>query len=294
MAYAMTTAAEAPRIVRNAQGGIESVEALVNYFGAAPERPTFHAQEHARDNWRPDTHRVTFYNGRSFGEPPSLEREGVMIAPHPTAVKDFANRDEMAAKYKGELEELILGVTGAAKAVAMAGGHMRFSARTSSYKSGQNTQPAHFPHVDCTMRTAAGITENNMFNMKREVLKAGQRLVGYNVWRIVTQPPQDMPLAACDVRSVARSDLVIADGVYDYGPQPWMRAEAYLVKYNPAHRWIYFKDMRPDEALIFRAYENDDNGPPGAPHVAFEDPTCPSGVSGRISVEARVYAIFDE
>src|SRR5262249_4007652 len=102
------------------------------------------------------------------------------------------------------------------------------------------------------------------------------------------------PLAAADVRSVAWDDLVTADGVYDYGPEPWMRAEAYLVKYNPAHKWIYFSNMRPDEALVFRAYENEDHGRPGAPHVAFEDPTCPPEAGGRISVETRVYAVFDE
>ncbi|MEI9851354.1 MAG: hypothetical protein WDN24_11530 [Sphingomonas sp.] len=30
------------------------VEAGISYFGDAPVKPTFHAQDHARDNWRPD------------------------------------------------------------------------------------------------------------------------------------------------------------------------------------------------------------------------------------------------
>ena len=49
-----------------------------------------------------------------------------------------------------------------------------------------------------------------------------------------------------------------------------------------------------DEALVFRAYENNDAGYPGAPHVAFEDPSCAPDAPGRVSVEARVYVIFDE
>jgi len=271
-----------------------TVRGTISYFGSAPEKPTFHAQDHARDNWAPDVRSVTFHDARTWSRPPTLEREGVCIAAHPTKIKNFEDREEVGAKYKGELEELIKGVTGASRVVGFRGGHMRFSQRTNRFKTGQNTQPAHFPHVDCTMKTAAGITESNPFGMKKEILKAGQRLVGYNVWRVVSQPPQDMPLSACDVRSVAWDDLVYADGVYDYGEKPWMRAEAYLVKYNPAHRWIYFSNMRPDEALIFRAYENDDHGYPGAPHVAFADPTCPPDAPGRISVESRVYAIFDE
>ncbi len=98
----------------------------------------------------------------------------------------------------------------------------------------------------------------------------------------------------CDARTVAPGDLVEADGVYDVGDPPWKTSEAYLVRHNPAHRWIYFKDMRPDEALIFRAYGNEPVWIAGAPHVAFEDPSCPAEAGGRISVEARAYAVFDE
>jgi hypothetical protein len=32
----------------------------------------------------------------------------------------------------------------------------------------------------------------------------------YNVWRVLSPPPQDMPLAVCDARTVAREDLVAA------------------------------------------------------------------------------------
>jgi hypothetical protein len=100
-------------------------------------------------------------------------------------------------------------------------------------------------------------------------------------------------LALCDGRTVGPEDLVAADGVYDYGDKPWMTSEAFLVRHNPGHRWIYFSDMRPDEALVFRTFESSD-GAPGIPHVAFKDPNCPANAIGRVSVEAHVYAIFDE
>jgi hypothetical protein len=273
-----------------------TVQGTISYFGSAREKPTFHAQEHARDNWTPDIRTVTFHDARSWATPPRLDREGVCLAPAPSAIKSFEDREEVGAKYKGELEEILrsqLGTAKIAKIVGMRGGNMRFSPRTDRYKTGMNSQPAHFPHVDCTMRTATGLVDHPRWGIRREVLKPGQRLVGYNVWRVVSQPPQDWPLAAADVRTVAWGDLVLADGVYDTGPEPWARGEAWLVKYNPAHRWIYFSNMRPDEALVFRAYEDHDRGYPGAPHVAFEDPSAPPEAK-RISVEARVYAIFDE
>jgi len=283
-----------PREAWDAEG--RTVQGTISYFKSAPEKPTFHAQEHSRDNWEPDIRTVTFHDARSWKTTPRLDREGVCITEAPTAIKNFEDREEVGAKYKGELEEILrsqLGGAKIAKIVAMRGGNMRFSPNTSRYKTGMNSQPAHFPHVDCTMRTATGLVDHPKWGIRREDLKPGQRLVGYNVWRVVSRPPQDWPLATCDVRTLAWDDLVLADGVYDTGPEPWARGEAYLVKYNPAHRWIYFSNMRPDEALVFRMYEDNDRGYPGAAHVAFEDPSAPAGAI-RISVEARVYAIFDE
>ncbi len=270
-----------------------TVQETIGYFGSAPEKPTFHANDHGLDNWRPDPHPVTFHDARTWSKPPTLQREGFMIADHRTAVRDFADREEVRRTYGGELAELIRGLTGARKVFGFPIGHMRFSPRSDRYKTGHNSQPAHFPHVDCTMKTAHGLVDSAFFGITKEELKPGEVLVGYNVWRVISEPPQDMPLAVCDARTVAPEDLVEADGVYDQGDQPWMRAEAYLVRHNPAHRWAYFKDMRPDEALVFRTYGNEPEWVAGVPHCAFQDPTCPPEAGPRISVESRAYAIFD-
>jgi len=275
-----------------AQDG-QTVEAAISYFLDAPEKPTFHAQDHRRDNWRPDMRRVTFHNARGWANPPSLDREGFTLVPHRTAVRDFGNRDEARSVYGREVEDLIRELTGAKRVVGYGGGHMRFSPRSDRYKTGANSQPAHFPHVDCTNNTAWGLVESPLFGVIKEELKPGERLVGYNIWRVVSEPPQDMPLAVCDVRTVAREDLVEADGVYDMTEPPWMRSEAYLVKHSPAHRWIYFKDMQPGEALVFRGYGNEAQWLSGAPHVAFQDPSCPADAGARVSVESHAYAVFD-
>jgi len=271
--------------------GNRTVSGTVRYFGGAPGKPRFHAKDHQRDKWTPDVQPVLFHDARSSQTPTSLWREGVTLVAHPTAMRDFGDRDEVRRVYVPELEELIRAVTGAARVVGFPFANRRFSPRYPGYADGDNSQPASFPHVDVTPATSHGLIDT--FMGPREPLAPGQVLVGYNVWRVLSPPPQDMPLAVCDARTVARSDLVPADGVYDAGPPPWPTAEAYLVRRNPAHRWIYFSDMRPDEALIFRAYGNEPSWIAGAPHVAFADPSCPASAGPRISVEARAYAVFD-
>jgi hypothetical protein len=61
---------------------------------------------------------------------------------------------------------------------------------------------------------------------------------------------------------------------------------------NPAHRWCYFKDMTPDEVLVFKTADSDKSRAHHVPHTAFSDPTCPAGTPPRGSLEARVLTVF--
>ena len=265
-----------------------TVQAEMTYFKSAVGRPTFGSE----DNAEIETRIMTVHDASSWADPATLDREGIALVPFKTAIKDFRDRDDVQTNYGGELAELIRGATGASYAFGFGIGHMRFSPRYSEAPPGG--RPAPLAHVDVTPRTAPGIGSGNpFFQSEPEVLRPGQRLVGYNVWRVLSYPPHDIPLAVCDQRSVARDDLVEADGVYVMGSDR-LTSEAYLVRHNPAHRWIYFRDMTPGDALIFRAYESYEAGFPGVPHAAFTDPSCPRSAAGRISVEARVYAVFDE
>ncbi len=62
---------------------------------------------------------------------------------------------------------------------------------------------------------------------------------------------------------------------------------------NPAHHWHYFRDMTPDQVLIFKAHDTDPDRAGRVPHTAFTDPTCPPGTPTRASVEIRGLALFD-
>jgi hypothetical protein len=273
---------------------VTKVKGTINYLGGMDLRPKFHAQEHGRDNLRYDPHVVTIENARAWQEPPSLQREGIALVSHPTAVTDFRDPDEVRRIYLPEIEELVRRVTKAVRVVVLPGGGLvRYTERSPYFRTGVNTQPARFPHVDFTPHTAPGLAPD-VFGTRAAELRSGQRLVGFNIWRVVSEPPQDVPLAVCDARTVAREDLVPGDGVYDDGdPATWWELEAFLVRFNPGHRWLYFRDMRPDEALVFRSYDNETNWRAGVPHSAFDDSSCPPNSPPRVSVEARAFAIYD-
>ena len=115
-----------------------------------------------------------------------------------------------------------------------------------------------------------------------------RRFAEYNVWRPIVGPVRMMPLALVDAASIAPSDLVTADLVYRD-----RTGEIYHGLYNPDHRWFYFPDMNPDEAVLIKCYDSLTDGRARfSLHSAFDDPTTPDDAPPRESIEVRSFAFF--
>ncbi|NNL86731.1 MAG: hypothetical protein HKP27_13810, partial [Myxococcales bacterium] len=88
----------------------------------------------------------------------------------------------------------------------------------------------------------------------------------FNVWRHFRSdyPVRDYPLAVLDAASASEKDFQIAKYVY-----PDRVGEVMNALHRPEHRWIYFSEMRHDEALIFKVFDN-------AAELGLASPTeCP-------------------
>ena len=121
------------------------------------------------------------------------------------------------------------------------------------------------------------------------------RYACYNLWRCITPPPQDIPLAFCAANTIDAGDAVEALAVLD-SPElapAVMRALSQAYKPNPRHRWYYFPDMTEDEIVVFKTYDSDRSRASAVAHSAFTAPRIPPGTIPRQSVEARVVALFD-
>jgi hypothetical protein len=68
--------------------------------------------------------------------------------------------------------------------------------------------------------------------------------------------------------------------------------EFYMYRYNPAHRWCYFKDLDVNELLVFKGFEGDAEHCANVIHGAFDHPECPAGTAPRRSIETRAFAFF--
>jgi hypothetical protein len=279
---------EQPMASANAEAEVRTVSGSVNYIGPMSERPRFHANDHSRDNLNLESHIIRISDARTASVAPSLDREGFELVRHRSAVRDFRDQDEVGRIHRGEIVTLLRDLAGADEVIVSAPGVLRFSERSTASGSLDNSYPARFVHIDVSDSTALDMATRACPRPMSEV----RRYAHYNVWRVFSPPPQDVPLTVCDARSLRPQDLVPADAVFDVKDGPEWSFEGLLVRYDPGHRWSYYSDMDVEDTLVFKTSDSDPDRPHNVPHSGFDDPTCREDAAPRSSIEMRGIAFW--
>jgi len=238
---------------------------------------------------------VTIRNAR-LARPFTLDEHGFCLGGHHTAITDWENQYGPDSAYAAEVAAVAMRLCGADVVVPI-GGMMRVSGPTSATVQ----PPAAEAHVDFTQ----GFAERRAEAMYRQAHPHGAgygRFIGFSLWRALSPPPQDMPLALCEGRSVrddegtrnTKVDVAeIPSGDALYAPiegEDNMPA-ATIFYHSPQHRWWYFPDMEPDEVIFIKLYDSDHTKAWRCPHTAFRDHTRPDARPRR-SMEFRAMAYF--
>jgi hypothetical protein len=223
---------------------------------------------------------VELIDARRMAVAPELDREGFALANHPIGTPSWSNESWVAESYTPACLELVRRLTGAAHAAAF---HPGVLLRDSAGRDG--APAADFVHLDNTREAVMHFLERAV----PTAIRARHRRVRvFNVWRATTPPPQDVPLALCDQRTVDPRDWVIGETV-----EPTMAEGAPYVASiaNPAHRWFFFSDLTPDEAIVFKGFDSDPDEPCGCLHGAFRHPRPGRVTVPRGSAEMRVFVL---
>lgn len=276
------------------------VRAQINYVrnGGGGDPLTFVTEDEARSTvvTRPPQE-VRVIDGRALAGELDLDVQGFRLVPHRSAVADFdriQEDPEVDRRYIAETAALLREVTGASQVVVLGGGKKRYGeAAVDKLAPLANAKPARYPHADNTDASAVQLVELVAAFVDDVDLAACSRWALYNVWRAVTPPPQDVPLAVCDARTVAGDDEVTVTAVTEERGAGAIVHDTTGYRHADRHRWHWFPDMTRDEVLIFKAHDTDPARAGRVPHSAFDDPSCPAGVPTRASVEMRALALFD-
>jgi hypothetical protein len=236
---------------------------------------------------------VEIHDGRPHASEFSLDVSGFTLLRHESRVTDFGDPRQLDTVYPSEVLDLVREATGAGEVVAL-GWVVRSSAPE---LAGGQQPPAPDVHVD----VHPGRADARMAAASPRPGQPYRRAILTSLWRAVSPPPQDTPLALLDYRSVADDEgvpnlllfverLPDPDVVPDI-PDPDLHPAGSVFEHRAGHWWWYFPSMVPGEALLFKLHDTDHSVAWRVPHTAFRDASA-GAANPRVSVELRTIAFF--
>jgi hypothetical protein len=272
----------------NKMVGPRDVTTSLNYLGEVNEPLFTYAYDsppgHPKTNVTMMPRPVVVHDARWLNPVPTVDREGFALVRQRSRLENFYDEDQVRGVYYPECERLLSDLTGAPRVVVF--DHIVRNAARTNEKGIK--MPATAVHNDYTASSGPQRLRDLLPKEAVELLR--NRFAIINVWRPLRGPVLDSPLGVCDARSIASGDLVPNARIY-----PDRRGEIQAVKFNPAHRWYYFSEMQPEEALLLKCFDSAHDGRARfTTHSAFLDPTAPPNSPPRESIETRALVLFKE
>ncbi len=241
---------------------------------------------------------VTIRNARKADHRFTLDGEGFELGAYPANHDDWESQYGADSDYAAEVCEIAKRMCGADLVVPMGG-----MVRTSGNTSPTVQPPAGEAHVDFTERSARRIAEM----IYRRACPDGPgygRFIAFSLWRPLSPPPQDWPLALCEGGSVRDDEgthntkvdvdvIPTGDALFAEIPGEEDMAAATIFHHSPDHRWWYFPDMTDDEVIFIKFFDSDHSRAWRAPHTAFHDRDR-IDANTRRSIEFRGIAYFSK
>jgi len=276
---------------------ISTVTAKISYLSADEKTPEVRVYPPA--SGLPVTTPVNEYvevlleDARTWQQAPGLDEQGYEFHQHASKFSDFYDEQYVRKYYYPEVVAALKAFTGA-REVFVFDHNVRSTVRAARGQHGVRT-PVDAAHVDYTLVSGP--------RRIREILNQAGRLdlisspvALINLWRPITGPVEDVPLALCDARSVGPGELVETKILHFQEGQndiPGHLGEIYSLYFNARHRWSFVSRMQTDDVLLLKCYDSRTDGRARfLPHTGFKNPACPQEYTPRESIEARTLVVY--
>jgi hypothetical protein len=265
------------------------IEAQFNYLAPMAGKPAYYLYKPEPDVEKRvpenEPRTVAVHDARGRHEALSLDREGVALVPHQSAVEDFYDEAAVRSVYYPEVEQLVRRVTGASEVLVF--DHNVRCGPAAERKQRGVSMPVRFVHNDYTEKSGPQRVRDLVGGEEAERRLEG-RFAVINVWRSIGAPIEDTPLGICDAQTIAGEDCVATDLVYRD-----RTGEILSFRYSPTHRWYYFPRMHRDEAMLLKCFDSDRSiAGRFTAHSAFDDPSAHPDSPARESIEARTLVFY--
>ncbi len=230
---------------------------------------------------------VSIHNGRNDKQSSSLDVEGFRLVSQKTEVEDFYDDLQVESTYHEEVKTLLTEITGAARIEIF--DDTRRSTSLERQRDKKIREAASLVHNDYTARSGVKRLRDHFADDPNKAEKLLQRRFAIiNVWRSITGPVYNHPLALCDAATVRPQDLVSVERRAEE-----RTGELQVALHDSGHRWYYFPEMQMDEALLFKTFDSETDGRARfTVHSSFADPDAPVDAPPRESIETRCLVFF--
>ena len=271
-----------------------TVQAEVEFLAQRSERPVYYASSagrHAKHDIdqpmnivRVDVEdareRADDDAPREFGQHPS----GFDLLVFETRVDNFLDSVQIESVYEPEIVDFLKRTTGGYRVHIF--DHTVRASDPELRELKNVREPATLVHNDYTSNSGF-VCLREQLGDEAEAFAAGRFQI-LNVWRPLSDPVEDYPLALVDARSLERAQLVDTER-----RAPNHIGEIQLALHDPAQRWYYYPAMRPHEVLLFRTFDSIDGGTrPCSIHTAIHLADAPAGAKPRESIETRAFVFY--
>lgn len=239
----------------------------------------------------------------------SLDREGFRLDRIDCGISDYADPRQIEEIWKPAVVETVLRVTGGTAVALFAGPNIRFSEVDARASSTSVSAPARAVHSDLAHSFRYDLMDRQPH--AQEAMQELRRQIGsdepkrwriFNVWQMISRPPQDSSLALCMLPSITPEDYLFGKGYFDQPGVPreeiLTRADSHdfdlaFYRHSEAQDWCYFSQMEPGETLIFSGFDPRDDRTQGkVPHSAFDLAGNNTPANPRSSIEIRALVCF--
>jgi hypothetical protein len=233
-----------------------------------------------------DPHEMAIVNGWPRVEQFDADRQGFELKPFPAAFSGYDDAAAVQDVFYPQVVEFVKRNTGANRVVIFDHTLRKRLPADLNQQTTVNRPAVLLVHSDYTVASGPQRVRDLLPDEAETLLK--RRVAFYNVWKSLYDVVEELPLAMCDATSQSEGDMLRMELKYRE-----RTGEIYVMRHSPAHRWVYFPNMRADQALLLKTFDSETDGRSRfVGHTAFEDPTTPPDARRRESIEVRTMAFF--
>jgi hypothetical protein len=233
-----------------------------------------------------DLREVDIHDGWPQVDNFSLDREGFILKPFSARFDQFDDDAAVRGAFYQQVIDFVREHTGAQRVEVF--DHTIRKRLPADLKQQTTVQrPAVLlVHSDYTVASGPQRVRDIVPNDAEQLLQ--RRVAFFNVWKPLYRRVDELPLAMCDATTHAPDDMLRMELKYRE-----RTGEIYVMRYSPAHRWVYFPQMQATQALLLKTYDSEVDGRARfMGHTAFEHPNTPPDALKRESIEVRTMAFF--